>query len=55
MITKNYRKNIVTGIRTKMCVDPGGNRAILNVGGEGGPGLPGGGRSERLAPDGGDG
>jgi hypothetical protein len=37
MITKNYRKKIVTDMRTKMCVDPGGNGAILNVGGEGGP------------------
>jgi hypothetical protein len=28
-----------------MCVDPGGNGAILNAGGEGGPGRPGGDRS----------
>jgi hypothetical protein len=40
---------------TKMCMDPGGNGAILNVGGEGGPGLPGEGRSEQLVPDNGDG
>ncbi len=40
---------------TKMCVDPGGNVALLNVGGEGGPGPPGGGRSEHLVPDSGDG
>ncbi len=40
---------------TKMCVDPGGNVALLNVGGEGGPGPPGRGRSEHLVPDSGDG
>jgi hypothetical protein len=45
----------VTDMGTMMCVAPGGIGAILNVGGEGGPGPPGGGRSEQLAPDSGDG
>ncbi len=40
---------------TKMCRDPGENGAILNAGGEGGPGLLGGGGSEQLVPDNGDG
>jgi hypothetical protein len=38
-----------------MCMDPRVNGAILNVGGEGGPGPPGRGRSEQLVPDSGDG
>ncbi len=42
-------------IGTKMCMDPRVNGAILNVRGEGGPGPPGGGRSEQLVPDSGDG
>jgi hypothetical protein len=42
-------------IGTKMCVDPGGNGAILNAGGEGGPGPPGGDRSKQLVPGSGDG
>jgi hypothetical protein len=33
---------IVTDIGTRVCVDPGGNGATMNVGGEGGPGPPGG-------------
>ncbi len=45
----------VTDMGAKMCVDPGGNGAILNVGGVGGPGPPGGGRSEQLVLDSGDG
>jgi hypothetical protein len=43
----------VMDIGTKMCVDPGGNGAIMNAGGGGGgggPGPPGGGRSEQLIP-----
>ncbi len=40
---------------TKMCVDPGGNGAIMNVVGEGGPGPPGGGRNEQLILGSGDG
>jgi hypothetical protein len=43
-----------TDMGTKMCVDPGGNWAILNAGGEGEPGPPGGGSSEQLVPDSGD-
>jgi hypothetical protein len=39
----------------KMCADPGGNGAIMSVGGEGGPGPPGGGRSEQLIPGSGEG
>jgi hypothetical protein len=44
----------VTDMGTEMCVDPGGIGAIMNVGGEGGPGPPGGGRSEQLIPGSGD-
>jgi hypothetical protein len=40
--------NNVTDMGTQMCLDPGGNGAIMNAGGEGGPGPPGGGRSEQL-------
>ncbi len=40
---------------TKMFMDPGGNGAIMNVGGEGGPSPPGEGRSEQLVPGSGDG
>jgi hypothetical protein len=32
----------VTDIGTRVCVDPGGNGATMNVGGEGGPGPTGG-------------
>ncbi len=35
----------------RMCVDPGENGAILDIGGGGGPGPPGGGGSEQLVPD----
>ncbi len=48
-------KGSVTAIGTKMCVDPGGNGAILDAGGEGGPGPPGGDRSKQLVSDSGDG
>jgi hypothetical protein len=41
----------VTDKGTKMCVDPRGNGAILNAGGEGGPGPPGGVGSELLVLD----
>ncbi len=40
---------------TKMCVDPGGNGAILNAGGEAGLSPPGGKGSEQLASDSGGG
>ncbi len=46
---------VVTDKGTKVCVDPGGNGAILNEGGAGGPGPPGGGRSEQLVPESGGG
>jgi hypothetical protein len=39
----------------KMCVDPGGNVAILSAGGGGGPGLPGGEENGQLASDSGGG
>jgi hypothetical protein len=39
----------------KMCVDPGGNGAILSVGEGGGPGLPGGEENRQLASDSGGG
>ncbi len=45
----------VTDIETKMCMDPEGNGAILNAGGEGGPGPPSGDRSKQLVPGSGDG
>ncbi len=45
----------VTDIGTRVCVDPGGNGAIINVGGEEGPGPPGGGRDEQLVTGSGDG
>ncbi len=32
----------VTDKETRVCVDPGGNGATMNAGGEGGPGPPGG-------------
>jgi hypothetical protein len=47
---------IVTDIGTRVCVDPWGNGAIMNVGGEGGPSPPGGGRDGQLMiPGSGDG
>jgi hypothetical protein len=42
----------VTDKETRVCVDPGGNEATMNMGEGGGPGLPGGGgggRNEQLA------
>jgi hypothetical protein len=45
----------ISDMGTRVCVDPGGNGAIMNVGGEGGPGPPGGGRDEQLLPGSGDG
>jgi hypothetical protein len=36
-------------------VDPGGNEATINVGGEWGPGPPGEGEDEQLVPSSGDG
>jgi hypothetical protein len=48
-------KGSVTDKGTKMCMDSGGNSAILNVGGKGGPGPPRRGRSQQLVLDSGDG
>ncbi len=45
----------VTDIGTGVRVDPGGNGAIMNAEGEGGPGPPGRGRDEQLIPRSGDG
>ncbi len=46
---------IVTDKKTKMCVDPGGNGAILSAGERGGPGPPGGEENRQLASDSGGG
>jgi hypothetical protein len=45
----------VTDIGTRVCVVPGRNGAIMNVGGEGGPGPPGRVRDEQLVTGSGDG
>jgi hypothetical protein len=47
---RTYKSNIilVTGKGAKLCVDPGGNGATMNAGGEGGPGPPGKGEGEQL-------
>ncbi len=42
---------LVTDKGTKVCADPKGKGAILDAGGEGGPGPPGGGGSEQLVSD----
>jgi hypothetical protein len=39
----------------RVCVDPGGNGATMNAGGEGGPGTPGRGEDKQLVPNSGDG
>ncbi len=46
---------VVTDKGTRVCVDPGGNGATMNAGGEGGPGLPGRGEDEQPVPNSGDG
>jgi hypothetical protein len=46
---------IVMDKGTKMCVDPGGNGAILSVGERGGPSPPGGEENGQLASDSGGG
>ncbi len=38
----------LTDIGTRVCMETGGNGAIMNVGGEGGPVPPGGGKDEQL-------
>ncbi len=50
-IPPDPNKGSVMDKGTEICMDPGGNGAILNVGGEGGPGPPSEGRSEQLLPD----
>ncbi len=45
----------VTDLGTRVCMDFGGNGAIMNVGGEGGTGPPRRGRDEQLVPGSGDG
>jgi hypothetical protein len=40
----------VTDKETRVCVDPRGNDATMNMGEGGGPGLPGWGRNEQLVP-----
>ncbi len=56
MIPPNiYCNFIVTDSVGEMCVDPGEMGAILEAGGVGGPGLPGGGKGEQLALDSGGG
>jgi hypothetical protein len=62
VIQQNMRAKIiistvltVTDIGTRVCVDPGGKGAIMNVGGEGGPGPPGRGRDEQMVTGSGDG
>jgi hypothetical protein len=45
----------VTDKETKKCADPWENGAILNAGGGGGPGLPGGEENGQLATDSGGG
>ncbi len=54
-IPSGLSKGSVTDIGARVCVDPEGNGAIMNVGGEGGLGLPGVGRDEQLVPGSGDG
>jgi hypothetical protein len=50
-----WKEVTVTDKGTKMCVDPGGNGAILNARGGGGPGPPGGEENGQLASDSGGG
>ncbi len=45
----------VTDSKLEECMDPGGNRAILNVGEGGGPGPPRGEGNGQLASDSGEG
>jgi hypothetical protein len=45
----------VTDKRTRVCMDPGGNGATMNAGGERGPGPPGKGEDKQLVPNSGDG
>ncbi len=52
---KTFMNSNCNGQGEKMCVDPGGNVAILSVGGGGGPGLPGGEENGQLASDSGGG
>jgi hypothetical protein len=54
---KNYKNQFITVMDkgTKMCVDPGGNGAILSAGERGGPCLPGGEENGQLASDSGGG
>ncbi len=39
---------------TRVCVDPGGNGATINAGGEGGPSPPGRGEDKQLVSNSGD-
>ncbi len=45
----------VTDKGTRVCVDPGGNGAIMNAGGERETGPPGRGEDKQLVPNSGDG